>query len=144
MKTIAVWAFLASTTATSVAAETNPATNLVPADGAQNVTLSPSLSWTWEPQMGCPEGIGIVVFTVTLGTDPQSLSPAGLCCNEGWPQPVGPLEPGTQYFWQVKVVDEFRDCSGSHEALSAVQSFTTAGTVSARPPTWETVKRLYR
>lgn len=144
MKTTAVLAFLALVVATSVAAEINPPTNLVPADGTQNVALMPSLSWSWEPPTGCPEGIGIVVFTVYLGTDPQSLSPVGLCCNEGWPEAVGPLDPGIQYYWQVKVVDEFHDCPGSHEAVSAIQSFTTTATIPVGRPDWGRVKQLYR
>jgi hypothetical protein len=45
-------------------ADTNPPINLVPTDGAEDVSLMPALSWTWEAPVGCPEGIGITVFTV--------------------------------------------------------------------------------
>ena len=124
-------------------ADTNPPTNLVPADGAADVSLMPTLSWTWEAPVGCPEGIGITVFTVFLGTDPENLSAVGPCCNEGWPETVGPLQPYTQYFWKVRVVDEFWDCPGTHEAFSVIQSFTTAAAVPSVPTTWGRVKHLY-
>jgi hypothetical protein len=143
MKTLVALAFLVSIVPAWVEADTNPPTQLVPPDGASSIGLTPSLSWTWEVP-DCPAGIGIAVFTVYLGTSEESLSPTGLCCNEGWPETVGPLAPGTQYFWQVKVVDELYDCPGSHEALSALQSFTTAAPVPVQEAAWQQVKVLYR
>lgn len=124
-------------------ADTNPPTNLVPTDGAEDVSLMPTLSWTWEAPVGCPEGIGITVFTAFLGTDPEHSSEVGICCNEGSTETVGPLQADTQYFWKVRVVDEFWDCPGSHEAFSVIQSFTTAATVALVPTTWVRVKELY-
>jgi hypothetical protein len=124
-------------------ADTNPPTSLIPPDGAEDVPLTPTLSWTWEAPVGCPEGIGITVFTVFLGADPEHLSEVGPCCNEGSSETVGPLQPYTQYFWKVRVVDEFWDCPGSHEAFSVIQSFTTAATVPSGLMTWGRVKELY-
>ena len=125
-------------------ADPNPPANLAPPDGAQEVSLTPTLSWSWEPPVGCPEGIGIVVFTVFLGTDAADLNEVGFCCNEGWPETVGPLEPDTEYFWRVRVVDEFWDCPGSHVAYSVIQSFATTAAVPARRATWGRIRQLYR
>jgi hypothetical protein len=146
MSRIAIVALVlaAASVASAVRAQTSPPVNLMPVDGATDVPLEVDLSWTWEPPVGCPEGIGITVFTVFLGTDPENLSAVSPCCNEGWPQPVGPLDPAVTYYWQVRVVDEFHDCPFSHQAYSVIQSFTTVAPIGVETSTWSRIKALYR
>ena len=120
-----------------------PPDNLLPAEGAAGVGLNPTVSWSWEEPTGCLEGVGYTQFTVYLGTDPGNLTQAGFVLTDTQVT-VGPLQPFTLYYWQVKVVDEFWNCPGSNVAYSAVQSFTTEGVVPADQSTWGRIKSLYR
>jgi len=120
-----------------------PPYNLQPAEGAVGVSLNPTLSWSWAEPTGCPEGSGLTLYTVYLGTDPDSLVQAGWVDTQKSVD-VGPLEPNTLYHWQVKVFDDFYNCPGDRTAYSAVQSFTTAGAVPADRTTWGRIKNLFR
>lgn len=99
-----------------VASGPPPAPTLIsPANGATNVSLTPTLSWspaggaqTYRLQVASDAGFGTMVFddsTIT-GTSRQ----------------VGPLSQETQYFWRVAA----RNAEGS-SPYSAVWSFTTVG-----------------
>jgi hypothetical protein len=120
-----------------------PPYNLQPAEGADGVSLIPTLSWSWTEPTGCPEGIGLTIYTAFLGTHPDSLEQAGWVDTQKSVD-VGPLDPNTVYYWQVKVFDDFYNCPGDRTANSAVQSFTTAGPVPVGNSTWGRIKDLYK
>lgn len=115
----------------------------LPPDGAVGVQLDPTLTWTWYWNDNCPEGIGIPVFSVYLGTDPGELELAGSGDLAG-ELSVGPLQAATTYYWNVKVRDEVKQCPGLKEQWSPVYSFTTEGTIPVEPTTWGRIKSLYR
>jgi hypothetical protein len=122
-----------------------PPYNMMPTDGAVGVSLSPTLSWSWDAPIGCPEGIGLTISTVFMGTDPGSLTEVGWI---DWNSPpfslnVGPLAPLTTYYWRIDVDDFYWLCA-ENEASSAVQSFTTDGPVATESGTWGLIKALYR
>jgi len=121
----------------------NPPYNLQPADGAGGISLSPTLSWSWAEPTGCIEGIGITAFTIYMGTEPDNLTVAGWLDGEKTLS-VGPLQPGTTYYWQVSVWDDYYNCPGEQTAHSAVHSFTTTGPVPVEQTTWGRIKSLYR
>lgn len=116
---------------------------LQPADGTTGVSLEPTLSWSWDEPTGCVEGLGITLYTVLMGTDPDSLTDAGWSDTEK-SMTVGLLEPSTLYYWQVWVYDDFYNCPGERSRYSVVQSFTTAGPVPIEQTTWGRIKQLYR
>ena len=123
--------------------EVLPPHNLQPSDGAVDVPLSPTLSWEWIEPTGCPEGIGMTNFQIFFGTHPDSL--VSLVPFAIWsPWPVGPLEPGTTYYWYMKVTDDFWNCPGSNVAVTLVQSFTTKDDVPSEQSTWGRIKNLFK
>lgn len=116
---------------------------LTPTDG-EPVSTSPFMSWGYNLYGDfCLEGIGVPVFTVFYGTDPGNLdqSASWLESNQGT---LTGLSPQTQYFWQVRIVDEFAWYTGSMVNYSAIQSFTTDAPVPVEQATWGAVKALYR
>lgn len=121
----------------------HPPYALQPADGTTGVSLEPTLSWSWDEPTGCVEGIGLTVYTVLMGTDPDNLTEAGWADTEK-SMTVGLLEPSTLYYWQVEVWDDFYNCPGERTRYSVVQSFTTAGPVPVEQTTWGRIKQLYR
>jgi hypothetical protein len=120
-----------------------PPYDLLPADGASAVSLAPTLYWSWDPPEGCREGLGITQFTVLMGTDPDDLHYAAWS-DGGREAVVYNLQPGTVYYWQVRVNDSFWECPGSTTAYSVVQTFTTEGPVPAKQTTWGRLKSLFR
>lgn len=101
------------------------ARNVSPADGATNVPLTTTLSWL----SGCScflHGSAALFF----GTNPD---PPLVSDNVENPYHVGPLQPGTTYYWRVA------DIGGGE-----VWSFTTTNSVAVQSSTWGSVKALYR
>ncbi len=126
----------------------SPPYNLLPAEGAAGISLNPTLAWDWDPPTACPEGIGMTQYRVDLGTHPDSLSSAGFIVTDGYTThhelQVGPLQPGTLYYWRVWVKDEYWECPTWNESLSIIQCFTTEGSTPVEQSTWGRIKSLYR
>jgi hypothetical protein len=101
------------------------AKHLAPADGATNVPLTTSLSWT--PGYSCYLQGGPLIFFGTAPNPPQVA-----CCATS-PYVVGPLQPGTKYYWKI-----------ADPGAGSVWSFTTTNSVAVKPSTWGAIKALYR
>lgn len=121
---------------------TAPPTNLVPADGATDVSINPTMTCDWAYPQHCAEGIGLVTFTAYVGTDPDNLAFAG------WQDynevQVGPLLPNTTYYWRMRVYDDYWLCPGNEYAWSPLMSFTTAAPVPTETKSWGKLKADYR
>jgi hypothetical protein len=116
---------------------------LTPADGATGVSPTPFMSWDYPLGDYCQEGIGLYLFTINYGTDPTALDQQAVPMDATeWTLPM--LEPLTQYFWRVKVWDDFAYYSGTMINFSETHSFTTAGPVPVENTTWGAVKSLYQ
>jgi hypothetical protein len=98
---------------------------VAPADGATNVPLLTSLSWT--SGYSCYLSGSTLVF---FGTTP---SPPQVAYDVTSPYIVGPLQPGTKYYWKV-----------ADPGAGPVWSFTTTNSVATTPSTWGSIKALYR
>jgi hypothetical protein len=121
---------------------TAPPQNVTPPDGATEVSINPTMTCTWTAPQHCPEGIGLVIYSVHLGTDPDNLEfVAGQDYNEVH---VGPLLPSTTYYWRMRVWDDFWNCPGNEASWSPLMSFTTAAPVETEARTWGSVKADYR
>jgi hypothetical protein len=116
---------------------------LTPPDGAIDVSPTPFMSWSYDYGDYCQEGIGLATFTILYGTDPENLDQSlSTLDNRGGTLPT--LQPGTQYFWRVRVLDDWAYYSGSMVNFSETRDFTTAGAVPTARTTWGEVKALYR
>jgi hypothetical protein len=104
-----------------------------PPDGATGIPLLTALSWNFDdPDCGDISGkYGDLYFGTT--PDPPFYSFEG-----DPPHPVGPLQPATTYYWQVRV-----RAFGSLP-VSPVWSFTTTNSVAVHASTWGAIKALYR
>jgi hypothetical protein len=120
-----------------------PPYNLAPPNGAAGVELTPTLSWSWDQPGVCREGIGLLMFSVYLGTDPDDL-PLVYWTDTFRQATVGPLLPNTQYYWYVYVYDDFWEYPGPHSAQSGIHAFTTEAPINAEETTWGRVKNLFR
>jgi hypothetical protein len=107
--------------------------NPVPADGSTNVPLSTVLRWDNARYVcdGMLCGNDDEVYFGTT-TDPPRLSQ----WVDGQAS-VGPLEPGTTYYWRART-----GCPWSN--LGPLWSFTTTNEVATRRSTWGAIKALYR
>jgi hypothetical protein len=84
-----------------------------PADGAENVAVDVTLSWT--------AGLGAKLHSVYFGDDPDTVANAvGAPPLPMTTHSPGPLEAGKTYYWRV---DEFNP---PNNVTGAVWSFTTA------------------
>lgn len=81
----------------------------VPGDGAEEVSLSPTLAWPAVP--------GAVLYHLYLGTAPDALTLA--TSSETSAAQLFGLAMGTRYYWRV-------DSEGSASTTGQVSSFTTA------------------
>jgi len=115
-------------------APTTPS-NPFPPDGTAAVSLSPTLRWESEPTAGT--GLGVFEMRLYFGTNPD---PPIVDWYANSPHPMGPLTPGTTYYWKIfSVVSDYGYAEGP------VWQFTTMGNVvTARKSTWGSVKALYR
>ena len=114
---------------------------LTPPDSATSVPLSPLLSWNWDlgAQQYCFEGLGVPVFSIEYGTDPEDLSQRiGVLENHDWT--LDSLQPDTRYFWRVKIDDSFWVYAGTDFNYSEIRTFTTEGPVPVKPVTWGELK----
>ncbi len=102
-----IWSFT-----TQVGAPSAP-TNLVPANGATGVSLTPTLSWT-----GATYATSYSVYFGTTSNPPL----VGTTTSTSYSP--GTLTAGTTYYWQVAA----NDATGS--TLSGVQSFVTASSTT--------------
>ena len=117
---------------------------LTPPNGA-TVTRTPFLSWDYDYGSYCQEGIGLAVFTIQYGTDPANLNQILETLDSDSPSATLPvLLPNTQYFWRIRVWDEFAIYTGTKFNFSETRSFTTNDVVATRPATWGHVKTMYR
>jgi hypothetical protein len=108
--------------------------NPSPPSGASNVSLSPQLSWESEPSAGT--GLGVFEMELYFGTSPN---PPIVDYYAYPPHPVGPLSPGTTYYWKIfSLVSDYGYSEGP------VWTFTTGGAVATRTTTWGSIKALYR
>lgn len=106
-----------------------------PPDNATGVSLSPALSWESEPTAGT--GLGVFEMRLFLGTVPDPPLAEYYALP---PQSVGPLLPGTTYYW--KIVSYTTDFGSS---VGPVWRFTTAGSpVPVQSSTWGSIKAMYR
>lgn len=110
--------------------------NPFPPDGATDVPLTTELSWMIDPPVGC-DTLGDRWANVYFGTG----SPLPLVADENIDRtnlPVGPLQPGTTYYWRVWVNNYNVPADGP------VWSFRTATPVATEASTWGRIKSLYR
>ncbi len=116
---------------------------LTPANGQTGVSPTPFLSWDYQYIDYCQEGIGLAIFTIYYGTDPDNLDQS-LCTLDTpqWTLPM--LDFNTQYFWRIKVWDDWAYYAGSMINFSEIRSFTTAETVPVERTTWGVVKAFYQ
>jgi len=103
-----------------------------PADGATDVPTTVALEWSFDlPGCGDISGREDQLY---FGTSP----------NPPWaeyvysPHTVGPLQPGTTYYWKMFVR------AYGYFGTSPVWHFTTAETIAVQPTTWGAIKALYR
>jgi hypothetical protein len=122
---------------------TAPPTNLMPADGAIGVSINPTMSCDWMEPQHCPEGIGLVIYTVYYGTDPASLDRTAWRDQTG-EVPIGPLQYGTTYYWRMGIYDDYWNCPGFEYSWSPVMSFTTIDPVAAEKKSWGSLKAGYQ
>jgi len=116
---------------------------LTPAAGETGVSPTPLLSWDYQYTDYCQEGIGLAIFTIYYGTDPNNLDQSlGTLDTHQWTLPM--LQFNTQYFWQVKVWDDWGYYTGSMINFSEIRSFTTGGTIPVEHTTWGAVKAFYK
>ena len=121
----------------------DPPYNLMPADGVGAVVLTPTLSWNWEPPAVCQEGLGVVLFMIYLGTDPEDISP--LAWTESHSHSVvETLLPNTQYYWYIRVDDSAWEYPGPHQANTGIHTFTTEGPINAEESSWGRIKNLFK
>lgn len=116
---------------------------LTPPDGATGVSLTPFMSWDYDFVDYCKEGIGLPIFTILYGTDPDNLDQSLVTLDTPqWTLPM--LLPETQYFWRVRIWDDWGYYSGSMVNYSDIRDFTTAGAIPVERRTWGAVKTLYQ
>jgi hypothetical protein len=116
---------------------------LTPPDGATAVSRTPFMSWGYSYGDYCQEGIGLAIFTILYGTAPENLDQRfGTLDSDQGTLPT--LEPNTQYFWRVRVWDDWGYYAGSMINYSDIRSFTTGEVVPVERTTWGAVKALYR
>jgi hypothetical protein len=102
------------------------ADKISPANGATDVPLTTSLSWSAGYSCVLADGGSVLYF----GTTPD---PPDVAYDVGSPYAVGPLKPGTTYYWNVL-----------DPSSGPVWSFTTTTLAAAKSSTWGKVKALYR
>ncbi len=105
----------------------------IPPDGSTGQSEDTDLSWS--VQM-CSFGLGLVFNFVYFGTTPDP--PMVAEYHEPYWYDPGPLEPGTTYYWKVKVQD-----TDGGVTTSPVWSFTTHKGIPAEQTTWGKIKALY-
>ena len=113
-----------------------------PPDGA-TTSVTPLMSWTHSIGDYCAGLIGLTIFTVHYGTDPANLDQT-YSANETPQLTLPTLAPGTQYFWQVSVWDDYAAYTGTRNNVSEIRSFTTNAAVSVEALRWSAVKVRYR
>jgi hypothetical protein len=114
---------------------------LTPANGA-TTPLAPFMSWNYVLGDYCQGGIGLSIFQIQYGTDPANLDQV-LGTLDNTQAPLPELVPNTQYFWRVRVLDDFAWYTGSMVNFSDTWSFMTEGPVPTERTTWGAVKALY-
>ena len=92
-------------------------TPLTPANGATGVSLSPTLTWA--------QSSGATGYIVYYGTSLNNLTQAALSGLSSTSYALGPLLPGTTYYWEVVATNSLGNSS------SSAMSFTTAGQASS-------------
>ena len=102
------------------------ADKISPANGATDVPLTTSLSWSAGYSCVLADGGSVLYF----GTTPD---PPDVAYDVGSPYAVGPLKPGTTYYWNVL-----------DPSSGPVWSFTTTIISATKSSTWGAIKALYR
>lgn len=120
-----------------------PPVDLTPPNGSAGVVLTPTLSWTWSPPGVCFEGLGLTIFSVYLGTDPEDL-PLVVWTDGDTQATVGPLQPNTLYYWYIHVFDDYWIYPGSHHAETGIHTFTTEAPIQTEQTTWGYIKNLFK
>ncbi len=119
-----------------------PPYDLYPPDGATDVPLDVTLSWTQDnswfddpPTSGCYINIGVercgTIDRIIVPCEARSFAPDF-------------LQPGTTYYWQPGAFTSPTGCNNGLGALAPIHSFTTAETTPTGTGTWGRVKALYR
>jgi hypothetical protein len=105
-----------------------------PENGATDVPSSTNLEWSFDlPQCGDISGREDRIY---FGTTPN---PPLVEYWGGDPYPIGPLQPSTTYYWQI------RTRAYGLYGESPVWSFTTTSSpVATKSSTWGSIKALYR
>lgn len=91
-----------------------PPVDPTPADGAEGISLTPTLFWVAED----PDPDDALTFDVYLGTVPDPALAAANRTQTAWAPPA--LDYSTEYFWRVVAKDSRGDSTSS-----AVWTFTT-------------------
>jgi hypothetical protein len=119
-----------------------PPYDLLPPDGATNVSLDAQLSWAGPPHYTDPNAVSC---SITISTDPAcgTVRVVSVPCDTRSVS-LDFLEPGTTYYWFASYGYTGSGCSSGGQAQSAAQSFTTAAVVGVEAATWGRVKSLYR
>ena len=113
-----------------------PPRNPFPADGAIDAPLSMTVSWTLDLPVGGCGLLGVQHGSLYLGT---SVPPPLIAHDFDESHfPVGPLAPGTTYYWKVRV------SNFGVPTESPLWSFRTLAPVAVERTTWGRVKALYR
>jgi hypothetical protein len=94
----------------------------VPANGARDVSTTPTLRW--QP------AVGAVSYQLQLATDATFSSPIADETTTGTNAEAGPLNPSTTHYWRVRATNGTEYSPWSH-----VYSFTTAAPVSGEDGT---------
>jgi hypothetical protein len=103
-----------------------------PADTSQNVSLNPQLSWaTFDPDRATSD------FRLKFGTDPNPPVVANHFSVAKYD--VGPLLPGTTYYWSVGIW-----VSPPQLAQGPLWSFTTTDGTPVDNHTWGAIKAIYK
>ncbi len=118
-----------------------PPYDLYPPDGATDVPLDATLSWTLNNYYDDPptSGCYIKISTERCGTDDMITVP----CEAKFFAPDF-LQAGTTYYWQPGAYMFPSGCNNGFAALAPIHSFTTEGPTAAESRTWGWVKALYR
>lgn len=118
-----------------------PPYDLYPPDGATDVPLDVTLSWTLNDYYDDPptSGCSIKIGTERCGTSDKIVIP---CVANSFAPNF--LQPGTTYYWQPGAYTFPSGCNNGFSAAAPVHSFTTAGPLPVESRTWGGVKALYR
>jgi hypothetical protein len=119
--------------------------NPVPADGAEDVSITPELSAEYIGDIVCCEPVDAYPYkAIYFGTDPDpplvEEAYPGTPPTSANPYQPGTLQPDTQYYWRV----ESAPWNACVTASGPVWTFHTTPSVAIEKVGWDTIKKRYR